>query len=214
MATSRLTNPSSWLRNKVKKIVPAEWSTWYRVASAMAKFRSPRPAERELNRLWAVYQFALGAIPGALCTESALKLSEGASAAVFGGLLAFSGVLAGFLVTLMLFAGRLGTTQSLSLEAVRKYGSRLRYLLVSQAVTLVYVMCLAVLSVCYLVVSFSGALVVIHSLLLALLGGCFVSGVGRSVLLPIQIFELHDAYLSDELAAKANEANARYAKRC
>lgn len=176
----------------------------------METFRSPRADERKLNRLWAVCQFALGAIPGAISTHSALQLSEGASAAVFGGILAFSGVLAGFLVTLMLFAGRLGTTQSLTLEALRNYGSRLRYLLVSQAVTLAYVMCLAVLSVCYLVISFSGAPVLVHSVMLALLGGCFSAGVGRAVLLPIQIFELHDAYLSDELAAKSNEANRRY----
>ncbi|MBN5051130.1 hypothetical protein JY456_12255 [Stenotrophomonas maltophilia] len=176
----------------------------------MGRFRSPQSSERKLNRLWAVYQFALGSVPGALCTESALRLSEGAAAAVFGGILAFSGVLAGFLVTLMLFAGRLGTTQSLSLEDMRDYGSRLRYLLVSQAVTLAYVMGLAVLSVCYLIFSFAGAPVLVHSILLALLGGCFASGVGRSVLLPIQIFELHDAYLLDELAAKASDTNNRY----
>ncbi|WP_204301595.1 hypothetical protein, partial [Stenotrophomonas maltophilia] len=66
-------------------------------------------------RIERFFSSLLGAVPGALCTNSALQLSEGAVAAVFGGILAFSGVLAGFLVTLMLFAGRLGTTQSLSL---------------------------------------------------------------------------------------------------
>lgn len=209
MATLRLLSLSTWLA-KLKDLVPAEWATWYQVVRVMETFRSPQSSERRLNRLWAVYQFALGAVPGALCTNSALQLSEGAVAAVFGGILAFSGVLAGFLVTLMLFAGRLGTTQSLSLEDMRDYGSRLRYLLVSQAVTLAYVMSMAVLSVCYLIFALAGAPILVHSTLLALLGGCFASGVGRSVLLPIQIFELHDAYLLDELAAKSNDTNSRY----
>lgn len=176
----------------------------------MARFRAPELRQHRLNQLWSVYQFALGAIPAALCSNTVRGLSEGAIAAIFGGVLAFSGVLAGFLVTLMLFTGRLGTTQALTLESVRAYGSRLRYLLVSQAATLMYMMSVAVLAVIYLFVSFGNAPLLVHSVLLALLGGGLASGVVRSVLLPIQIFELHDAYLDDEVAAKAKEADERF----
>lgn len=206
---SRQMKKSSWWPS-AKALVPAEWSTWRQVLSSMLQCRAPRPEEHRRNQLWSVYQFALGAIPGALCSDAVREFSEGAIAAIFGGILAFSGVLAGFLVTLMLFTGRLGTTQALTLESVRSYGSRLRYLLVSQAATLMYMMAVAVLAVLYLFVSFADAPLIVHSVLLALLAGGLASGVVRSVLLPIQIFELHDAYLDDELAAKAQEVDARF----
>lgn len=190
--------------------LPSEWATWGEVAGEMGRFRSPDRRERLRNRFFSVFVFALGAIPGALASPSVMKLSEGALGAVFGGVLAFCGLLVGFLVTLMLFTGRLGTVQTLSVEDLRSYGSRLRYLLVSQAVTLACAMICAVLCIVYLVVYFLGAPLLLHSASLAMLLGSLILCLARSALLPIQIFELHDAHLSDELSAKAEDNNKRY----
>jgi len=78
--------------------------------------------------------------------------------------------------------------------------------------TLSYAMSSAVLCLVYLVVFFSGAPLLVHSLVLALLGGGVVLSLLRALLLPIQIFELHDAHLSDELNAKCQENDRRYSK--
>lgn len=193
-------------------LVPAEWATFAHVAREMARFRAPNERERQRSRLTSVMMFSAGAIPSALGATTVQGLSEGAVAAIFGGLLAFFGLLVGFLVTLMLFTGRLGSTAALSIEDLRSYGSRLRYLLASQSMTLSYAMSSAVLCLVYLVVFFSGAPLLVHSLVLALLGGGVVLSLLRALLLPIQIFELHDAHLSDELNAKCQENDRRYSK--
>lgn len=201
--------PRKWF-DGLRRSVPAEWETWLEVARAMGGFRSPSRDERRLNALWAVIVFALGAIPAALSSAAIAQFSEGALAAVFGGVLAFSGLLVGFLVTLMLFTGRLGSTQALDVESLRHYGSRLRYLLASQAVTLVYALLVAVLCLLYLLIYFSGMPVLVHSVVLAMVGGSLSQCVVRATLLPVQIFELHDAHLDDELNAKIEESNRRY----
>lgn len=198
------------LAESLRAIVPMEWATWGTVSSEMVRWRAPNRDERRRGLLFAVGTFALGSIPAALLSTQVAALSEGALAAIFGGFLAFSGLLAGFLVTLMLFTGRLGATDGLDIEALRNYGSRLRYLLVSQAVTLVCAMSVAMLAIFYLIISFGSAPLLVHSTTLALLGGCLVQCVARSLLLPVQIFELHDAHLDDELEVKISKSNQKY----
>jgi hypothetical protein len=198
------------LANFLAEQLPSEWATWGDVAGEMGRFRSPDRREKVRNRLFSVLIFALGAIPGALASPAVVELSEGALGAIFGGVLAFCGLLVGFLVTLMLFTGRLGAVQSLSFEDLRSYGSRLRYLLVSQAVTLAFAMICAVLCISYLIVYFLGAPLLLHSVNLAMLLGFLMLCLARSALLPIQIFELHDAHLHDELSAKAEDNNKKY----
>ncbi len=193
-----------------EELVPAEWASLAHVAREMGKFRAPDSGERKRNRLTTTFMFAVGAIPAALSTNAIQTFSEGALAAIVGGLLAFFGLLIGFLVTLMLFTGRLGSTASLSVEDLRRYGARLRYLLASQSITLGYAMSSAVLCLVYLVVFFSGAPLILHSLVLALLGGGVALSLLRAVLLPVQIFELHDAHLSDELTAKCEQSDRQY----
>ncbi len=194
----------------LKAVLPAEWGTWAEVAQGMSRFRNPNDSERQRNRVVLVWIFAAGAIPASLAAPAVMAFSEGALGAIFGGLLAFFGLLVGFLVTLMLFTGRLGTVSSLSVEELRRYGSRLRYLLVSQSVTLACAMLGAVLCILYLVVFFAKAPLLVHSITLSALGGVLMLCGLRSLLLPIQIFELHDAHLDDELTAKSDDSNRKY----
>lgn len=197
---------------RFNQLIPSEWATWLQVVRSMGAFRSPSVDEARRNILWSVLVFGCGAIPAALASSLVMGFSEGALAAIFGGVLAFSGLLVGFLVTLMLFTGRLGTTHALDVEALRGYGARLRYLLVSQAVTLAFALAVAVLCLVYLVVYFCGLPTLFHSVTLAALGGSLSQSVVRATLLPVQIFELHDAHLADELAEKIEESNRRYMK--
>lgn len=194
----------------LKAVLPAEWGTWAEVAKGMSRFRNPSESERRRNRFVLVWIFAVGAVPASLAAPTVMNFTEGALGAIFGGLLAFFGLLVGFLVTLMLFTGRLGTVSSLSVEELRSYGSRLRYLLVSQSVTLACAMSGAALCILYLVVFFAKAPLLMHSITLSALGGVLMLCAFRSLLLPIQIFELHDAHLDDELTAKSVESNRKY----
>lgn len=207
---SLLQSISRHASSSFKQLLPSEWAAWGQVAQAMRLFRSPNPSELGKNRLALILTYAVGAVPGALASPKIMTFSESALGAIFGGLLAFCGLLVGFLVTLMLFTGRLGTVQTLSVEELRSYGSRLRYLLVSQSVTLAHAMLGAILCIAYLVVYFARAPLLMHSMTLSALCGVLVLCVVRSLLLPIQIFELHDAHLDDELAAKGEESNKKY----
>lgn len=211
MATSQRGLRSKLFR-RLAPLLPAEWSSSLSIVAEMAESRAPREAEKLRNRAVSILLFACGAVPGGLIAPNVSDLSEGAVTAIFGGVVAFAGLLVGFLVTLMLFTGRLGSTAALTVEELRSYGSRLRYLLVSQAVTLAFAMAAAVLALAFLVVHFAVAPLIVRCAILALAGGTLLTCMVRSLLLPMQIYELHDAHLNDELDAKARESDAKYGR--
>ncbi|WP_273228711.1 hypothetical protein [Pseudomonas kuykendallii] len=127
---------------------------------------------------------------------------------VITNVMTFSSVLAGFIVTLMLFTGRTEGANSLDVDQANNYISKVKYLIFSQIVTLlVYLACIfsclwwlivfgLQLKSCYLSMSW-------HST-----AGLLLLSIFRTVLLPLQIYEVHDF----ELQTLHDEKYAEYQK--
>ena len=126
------------------------------------------------------------------------------------GVLAFTGILVGFLVTLILFTGRLSYPKKTGIEELQFYVDRTRYMLYSQIVTLFSAI-------------ITTALVLIWSVLVAgnfnissilIMGHCasgfFSVCLIRSILLPLQIYEMHVSWMNALMAARRDEIEKEY----
>jgi hypothetical protein len=156
--------------------------------------------------------FALGAVPALWFIKPLSSTTDSQVAlGVMSALLAFGGLLVGFVASLMLFAGRLDNPARLKLEQAVAYRARLRYLLASQASTLVAALLLCGVCVVWMVMYGIHmppvSLHVTGVAVFAFAGLCFV----RMLLLPMQIFELHEESLDDAVARLEAEAKVRYA---
>lgn len=135
-----------------------------------------------------------------------------AAFALLGGVLAFGALIVGFVANLMLFTGKLERSAGIALELAQAYAARLRELLHSQAVTLItaLLMCLLCVS-CFVAIAFK-----LPALSMIVLGGSTFGYVSlcffRSILLPVQMFELHDAWLKDAIEGMASEVTEKYRK--
>jgi hypothetical protein len=133
------------------------------------------------------------------------KDHESGVLALIAAVLAFGGLLVGMLVTVMVFTGKIESPETVSLEVVRAYITRLKLLLASQAKTLVAAIITCVLSVLSLVMHAAAAdalgIRIIDTALFGFLSVCFF----RCIILPIQVFELHEAWLEGVLQAKIDE---------
>lgn len=119
-------------------------------------------------------------------------------------------VLSGFMVATMVFTGKIEAAKSLSITELRQVAQKVNYLLLYQVVTLANHLFTILL---LLIVPFIAARYSTLGAILAVVGvGLIVASVLRSVLIPIQIIELHRfthaALLRDkskEIAAQAEE---------
>lgn len=100
-------------------------------------------------------------------------------------------VLTGFMITTMLFTGKADASKSLTFEQLKSFCSKSNYLLVSQFTTLLnHIFCIIMIWLSTAAAQFSGVNIWCDSLLPPLFGFLAVSLL-RSVLVPIQIIELH-----------------------
>jgi hypothetical protein len=155
--------------------------------------------------------FAVGASASALVMPHlSPSVDPNYISGLMGSIVALGTVLSGFIITLMLFTGRIDQSAHLTLEQVDAYAYRIRYLLSSQAMTLFSSLIATLLAVSLLVMyaikSSPASLTVIGTVL----GGFVAVAVFRSALMPLQIYELHDAALKDLSDAKREEAIARF----
>jgi hypothetical protein len=111
-------------------------------------------------------------------------------------------VLSGFMITTMLFTGKLESAKSLTLEQLRQFANKSNHLLISQFCTL-----LSHVSGLLIVVALS-ATQLHHDLsqaLVTLAGGFICTSVFRSLLIPLQIIELHRFSHAALLAEKSRQ---------
>jgi hypothetical protein len=130
--------------------------------------------------------------------------------AVFGALLAFAGLIIGFVANLMLFTGKLESASILSLEELQAYVERLKGLLHSQALTLVSSSVLAVLCITTMIICSTSLLIISKAIIIAITLAYAVHAGLRSLILPLQIFELHTAWLNDLVEQKARDVRGLY----
>jgi hypothetical protein len=127
-------------------------------------------------------------------------------------ILTVSGVLAGFVVTMMLFTGKVDGAQSLNLEQAVDYRRKVVYLLWSQITSLGCYLLTIVASILWLafkeIESLSSGLPFISAVMIG-----FVSvSLARTFLLPYQIFELHNFSLNSLVEKKKSEESYKVKK--
>lgn len=140
----------------------------------------------------------------AFITEPEPEQLKNLSSTVSNGMTVIT-VLAGFTVTLMLFTGRTSNTKSLTADTAREYSDRVTYLLFSQSLTLViHVVSIAAC----LSWSFMQALEqeqLASPIMLSFTGGLVFLSFLRTLLLPLQIYDVHHFELSAMVEEKDKE---------
>ncbi len=133
--------------------------------------------------------------------------------AVAAGALAYAAILIGFVVNLMLFSGRIEKPESYSPEELALIVPRLRYLLYSQMVTLFAAIGLSAMTLLGSLVVAAGVERLAIGPILFLSGGFAFLCIVRTGLLPLQIYELHEASFGSILALSRNAAKAKHSSR-
>lgn len=124
---------------------------------------------------------------------------------LLNAIIAFAGVIIGFVITAMLFSGRSQYLTKMTYEQTLLYAHKTRYMLMSQINTLfAFLMCL-LFSVLTMVSIKSGYLHAPTALVFA--SGFFVLGCYRILLLPFQIYDVH-SFALDNLIADSSESTS------
>lgn len=157
--------------------------------------------------------FALGGLPAlGFVRKLSLVTDSGTALGIMSALLAFGGLLVGFVASLMLFSGRLENPARLTLELAVAHRTRLRFILASQASTLVAALLLCVLAVAWMVLFAVAAPAISREVLGVAVFGYAGVCLLRMLLLPLQIFELHEESLDAAVESLEEDAKRRYAK--
>lgn len=195
---------------RVLSLVPDDWRTAAATLKAMNHVAGPLGHSYPRSLVAFALPFALGAVPAWFGMRVLAASSETIAMAVMAALLTFGGLLLGFVVTLMLFTGRLDHPARLTYEQTEAYAARLKYLLASQAMTLFAALMLAVLALVWMVMYAAKlpavSLLIVGMTLSGFAGVCVV----RMFLLPMQIYELHEASLDAAIEQKLAENQQRY----
>jgi hypothetical protein len=119
-------------------------------------------------------------------------------------------VLSGFMITTMVFTGKIDAAKSLSLSELRDVASKVNYLLLYQIGTLANH--LACLSLMLLVPAVTAKWPTVGPSVAILCLGLFFVSIVRSIFIPIQIIELHRFTHAALLRDKRDEAKASAGK--
>ena len=195
------------------KFIPEEWTTSWTSLRAMGELTSGRGFSIR-HSIWFLIIFAVGAIGGWMVGPAfVLSSSEGVLFALLAGIIALGGLISGFMVTLMLFSGRLENVDGYTLEELQDASLRLKLLLASQAQTLfagVIGVVFAVVWLCFHALNFDLAS---QRIAAAFCFAFMLVSVVRFILVPLQIFEIHEAGLDGAVEAKRKAEVDRYAKK-
>lgn len=198
---------------RMRPIIPEEWTTAVSTVMSMNRAAGPLSESYPRSLLGFGVPFMGGAVAGWFVTPLLCGTTDGATStamSIMSAILAFGGLVVGFVVTLMLFTGRFEVRASFSYELVKAYAGRTRYLLSSQAMTLFSGLIMSLLTVAWMIFRAANIDALgLRSIGIALGGFLFVTLL-RVLLLPIQIYELHDAWLADIVNEKGRENDRIY----
>lgn len=167
---------------------------------------------KQTSHFWLKQAFA-ALLPLAIGYLLGWWLAKGASAKqiesiqdIVTAIMTLASVLAGFMVTLMLFTGRTSGTKVLTADQAPLYVEKITYLLFSQALTLiVHILCI-LLCMVWLIAQSASADVIVARALFAVCVGFLALSMLRTLLLPFQIYEVHHF----ELNAMVDEKNREF----
>jgi hypothetical protein len=154
-------------------------------------------------------KFFVSSIPFLLGFLLGLLLSKHFSKDIAQAALTISGVLAGFVVTMMLFTGTVDGANDLNLEEAQNYKKKVIYLLWSQVTSLGFYLLTVLMSIVWIffneVDALKDGIVIISGLVVGFLSVSVV----RTFILPYQIFELHNFTLTSLVLRKQDECNKK-----
>lgn len=122
-----------------------------------------------------------------------------------GSSMAVITVLAGFTVTLMLFTGRASSTKSLTADTAQTYVDKVTYLLFSQALTLVLHVISIVSCLTWIFIQSLHKDQLASPFILSITAGLIFLSLLRTLLLPLQIFDVHQFELRGMVDEKIQE---------
>lgn len=122
-----------------------------------------------------------------------------------GSSMAVITVLAGFTVTLMLFTGRASSTKSLTADTAQAYVDKVTYLLFSQALTLLLHVISVLACLTWIFIQSLQDDQLASPAVLSLTAGLVLLSLLRTLLLPLQIFDVHQFELRGMVDEKIQE---------
>jgi hypothetical protein len=187
---------------RVLSFIPDEWISAGRAFRLMwiESARTPHATAKTLIGI---------AIPFAAGASVQLISKVSVSVDFVQGVLTVVGVLAGFVVTLMLFTGGTSGTEKLNHDQTRRYASKTYYLLFSQTVTLACYLASLVLGSAWLFTNTGATHGTAHAYVAPFLCGSVGLALARTILLPAQIFERHHFAIETTVEMKATEEHEK-----
>lgn len=192
------------------RFLPEEWTASWSALRAMGGLTAGAAITVRHFLAFAV-PLSIGASIGWFVAPAfAETQNENTLFALLGGIVALGSLLSGFMVTLMLFTGRIENSESLTLEELEAYVDRIKFLLSSQAQTLfasVLGAAFAIAWLCFHALSPDDVAQRIAG------AGCFgftLVALLRCVLVPLQIYEIHEATLDDQLDDRRKIERAKF----
>lgn len=192
------------------RLLPEEWTASWSALRAMGGLTAGIGfSSRHFVAL--VVPLALGGWVG-WCIAPAFAVTQRESTlfALLAGVIALGSLLAGFMVTLMLFTGRIENASALTLEELEAYTERIKFLLSSQAQTLFA----SVLSAAFAIAWLCFYALQLDEMAQRIVGaGCFgftLVALLRCVLVPLQIYEIHEAALDDAVEDRRKAERAKF----
>lgn len=190
-------------------MVPHDW----RAATQILRTLRWQAREHQEQMAQSIVSFAVpcafGALAGWVFLPRILAHAGAADTlvAISSGVLAFTAIVSGFVVSLMLQTGRAEPHAALTFEQFQLYTEKLRYLLHSQIATLVACLLLTALLILWCVLLAADANRQAILCMGMLCGGLLSVTMLRMFLLPLQVYDLHDFGLQEALKAKREEVN-------
>lgn len=194
--------------NPINVFIPDDWRSAWTSLRDMGAIADRTSGAKLKWAITFVLPFALGGTVGFVVTPPLVAAADSSPVGeLAGAIVGLGAILTGFLVTQLLFTGRHQVAAHHSYEVFVQSADRLRFLLVSQAITVVASLLMTVFAIVWLGALIVGADLLLLQLLGACLGGFAFVAVLRMLLMPFQIFELHQAALDDQIQSR--EASLR-----
>lgn len=177
-------------------LVPDEMQSAFSAAKSML-------AEATLTSHFWIKQIFAALVPAALgfylawyLTSADINIDYDNLRSIVYGIMTLVTVLAGFMVTLMLFTGRSASASSLPIDDAQRYVGKVKYLLFSQAATLAAHVLVIVAAIGWLTADIVSSEDIYQRIFFASFSGAFFLSLIRTLLLPFQIYEIHEFELN------------------
>ncbi|WP_206203233.1 hypothetical protein [Thermomonas sp. HDW16] len=195
------------------RLLPEEWTASWSALRAMGGLTAGIGFSAR-HALALAVPLAIGALVGwQVAPAFASVQRENTLFALLAGVIALGSLLAGFMVTLMLFTGRIEQATSLTLEELQAYTQRIKFLLSSQAQTLFAAVLSAVFAIIWLCCFALGVDATGQRIVAAVCFGFTVVALLRCILVPLQIYEIHEAALDDAVDDCIKQEQAKFQQR-